>query len=142
MATIEEIDAKDVKNLTGIEFATSLSKLTLGVSVPSALLFSERYAGKAKSPEVDGNLLSHLTPLAGLTTLNHLVISSDALSDLKPLAGLTELTSLELYGDSLSDLKPLAGLTELTSLELCGDSLSDLKPLAGLTELTRLGALR
>ena len=50
--------------------------------------------------------------------LKSLSLEGNLISDLSPLAGLTNLTELSLYYNNISDLSPLAGLTNLTSLEL------------------------
>ena len=117
MANLTSLEAhRYVYDLTGLESATNLTRLL-----------------------VNGNL-SDLSPLAGLTQLNHLrVYNSHNLSDLSPLAGLTQLNYLGLSSTSVSDLSPLAGLTQLNHLELSDTSVSDLSPLAGLTQLNHLG---
>ena len=85
-----------------------------------------------------GSDLIDLTPLAGLTALETLWLSSTAVIDLTPLAGLTALETLGLDSTAVSDLTPLAGLTALETLWLDSTAVSDLTPLAGLTALERL----
>ena len=111
------LEAEDagISDLTGLEFATNLTWLSLG-----------------------GNNISDLSPLAGLTNLTQLALEGNNISDLSPLAGLTKLTDLGLGGNNISDLSPLAGLTNLTQLTLGGNNISDLSPLRGLTNLTWL----
>ncbi len=53
-----------------------------------------------------------------LKTLTRLDLDGNQISDVKPLAGLTKLTRLYLAENQISDLKPLAGLTKLTDLTL------------------------
>jgi len=55
-----------------------------------------------------------------LKTLTRLALNGNQISDVKPLEGLTKLTSLVLNGNQISDVKPLAGLTKLTTLMLTG----------------------
>ena len=62
--------------------------------------------------------VSDVTPLAGLTSLEALHLSSTRVSDVTPLAGLTSLKRLQLYGTQVSDVTPLAGLTSLKRLYL------------------------
>ncbi len=103
-------------DLSGLEFATNLLALHLGI-----------------------NSISDLTPLSGLTSLQWLFLGNNLISDLTPLAGLTNLTRLELHDNSISDLTPLAGMTSLTALDLeNNNSISDLAPLAGMTSLRQL----
>ena len=127
MASLTRLDAPNsgIRDLTGLEFATSLTRLHLGTD-------------KVDGEYVNSNDISDLTPLAGLTNLTHLTLTRTGVSDLAPLAGLTNLTRLFLGDNSIVDLTPLAGLTNLTDLWLWRNDLSDLRPLAGLTNLTRL----
>jgi serine protease AprX len=84
------------------------------------------------------HLVTDLEPLAGLTNLTRLDLSSTGVSDVTPLAGLANLTHLNLFSTGVSDVTPLAGLANLTSLDLFGTGVSDVTPLAGLANLTRL----
>ena len=81
-----------------------------------------------------------------MSNLKELQLDGNQITDLTPLAGLTGLETLHLGGseggnESLQDLSPLSGLTNLKELYLPASSLNDLSPLAGLTGLERL-ALR
>ena len=127
MATLTRLDAPNsgIRDLTGLEFATSLTRLNLGID-------------KVEGRYVNSNDISDLTPLAGLANLTWLTLTNTGVSDLTPLAGLTNLTRLSLGRNSVADLTPLAGLTNLTELWLWNNNLSDLTPLAGLTSLTQL----
>jgi internalin A len=53
-----------------------------------------------------------------LKTLPDLYLQGDRISDVKPLAGLTNLPILSLNRNQIGDVKPLAGLTNLTELHL------------------------
>ena len=127
MATLTDLDAPNsgIRDLTGLEFATSLTRLHLGTD-------------SAEGRFVNSNDISDLTPLAGLTNLTHLHLHRNSIADLTPLAGLTNLTRLSLSENSIADLTPLARLTNLTHLHLHRNSIADLTPLARLTNLTRL----
>ncbi|MCG8625382.1 MAG: hypothetical protein MJE68_25720, partial [Proteobacteria bacterium] len=89
----------------------------------------------------DGNV-SDLSPLAGLTNLDDLLIFSSPISDLSSLAGLTSLERITIGGAEISDLTPLAGLTHLELLKINGNKISNLSPLAGLTGLNHLNLKR
>ena len=127
MATLTRLDAPNsgIRDLTGLEFATSLTRLNFGID-------------KVEGRYVNSNNISDLTPLAGLTNLTRLTLTNTGVSDLTPLAGLTNLTRLSLGDNSIADLMPLAGLANLTRLSLGDNSIADLTPLAGLTNLTDL----
>lgn len=86
-----------------------------------------------------GGDFSDLTPLAGLTKLTSLYLSSSKISDLTPLSSLTNLTILNLKNNTrLVDITPLAQLTNLKELCLAGSKISDLTPLASLTNMEEL----
>ena len=104
-----------IRDLTGLEFATNLDTLWLSESA-----------------------VSDITALAALTNLTDLHLGSNAIVDISPLAGLTNLTDLWLGSNPISDISPLAGLTGLTDLWLGSNPISDISPLAGLTNLTNL----
>jgi hypothetical protein len=82
--------------------------------------------------------LNDLTPLAGLTALQHLDLRATRVGDVSPLAGLTALQNLSLRGTRVSGVSPLAGLTALQNLDLTGTRVGDVSPLAGLTALQNL----
>ena len=107
----------DVYSLVGLEHATNLTDIKL-----------------------HGHIINDLSPLANLTSLTTLEISSTrgALSDLSPLANLTNLTELRLFINGISDLSPLANLTSLTELTLFRNNIEDLGPLTNLVNLKRL----
>ncbi len=91
-----------------------------------------------KELDIAGREIKDLSPLAGLSALEQLVLNDTQVSDLSPLAGLTTLRWLWLDSTQVSDLSPLAGLTALESLYLRSTPVSDLSPLAGLTALENL----
>ncbi len=121
MATLTELEADeaDIKDLTGLQFASNLESIWL-----------------------TNNPLSHLSPLCDLTDLKVLVLYGNSISDLKPLSGLTKLTDVHLNDNRISDASPLADLTNLTSLTLGGNEIKDLAALSGLTGLTNLALFR
>ncbi len=117
MASLTRLEASDsdIRDLTGLKFATGLTSLILS-----------------------GNYIPDITPLSGLTNLTSLILADNNISDLTPLSGLTNLTLLILSGNLFSDISPLSGLTNLTSLNLSYNIISDITPLSGLTSLTFL----
>ena len=117
MASLTRLEAQDldIRDLTGLEFATGLISLNLS-----------------------NNIISDITLLSGLTSLTSLILSDNVISDLTPLSGLTNLTVLILSGNLFSDISPLSGLTNLTSLNLSHNIISDISPLSGLTNLSVL----
>ena len=141
MANLTSLEAHTrVHDLTGLESATNLTRLLIRGPISDL----SPLAGLTQLNHLElyhASNLSDLSPLAGLTQLNHLELSQARnISDLSPLAGLTQLNHLELsQARKLSDLSPLVGLTQLNHLELYhASNLSDLSPLAGLTQLNHL----
>ena len=95
-----------------------------------------------RSLDLSSTQVSDVTPLVNLTNLRSLDLSSTQVSDVTPLVNLTNLTSLNLRGAQVSDVAPLANLTNLTSLNLSRTQVSDVAPLANLTNLTSLDLSR
>ena len=122
MGTLSELRAlnRDIQDLTGLQFATSLSSLQLG-----------HWNG-------EGNQVSDLSPIAGLTELRRLILNHNLISDLSPLAGLTNLEFLSLEFNEVSDLSPLEGLINLEHIDINVNEVSDLSPLARLVNLRYL----
>ena len=129
METLPRLEAQNanINNLTGLERATGLTYLNLGIEYVEA---EDRW--------INSNSISDISPLAGLTKLTELKLEDNSISDISPLAGLTNLTWLELDNNSISDISPLAGLTKLTWLSLGGNPISDISSLKRLTNLIDL----
>ena len=125
LITVEEMERlrnldvqnnRDIRDLTGLQFATNLRELILG-----------HWGGK-------GNQVSDLSPIAGLTGLRLLFLHNNPISDISLLRGLN-LTRLVLNGTLVSDLSPVRSLTNLTELVLDDTLVTDLSPVAGLINL-------
>ena len=128
MATLTRLKApnRDIRDLTGLEFATDLRSLNLG---------NEKVNGKY----VNSNAISDLSPLSNLNSLRILDLSDNSISDISPLSNLTiNLTFLNLSKNSISDVSPLSNLTHLGSLFLANNSISDVSSLSNLTGLRLL----
>ena len=117
MERLGKLDAQNrgIRDLTGLQFATNLSRLYL-----------------------KDNQISHLSPLAGLINLRDLSLRGNPVSDLSPLRGLTNLTILYFEYTQVSDISPLRGLVNLNHLSFHHTLVSDLSPLAGLINLKGL----
>ena len=128
MATLTRLEARNanISDLTGLEAATNLKSLWLDGE--------EVAAGTWRN----SNLVSDLSPLAGLTNLTELLLDDNNITDISPLSGLTNLTNLGLSINNITNILPLVDLTNLEVLGLWRNSVSDLSPLAGLTNLIEL----
>ncbi len=120
--TIANLPNANIRDLTGLEYAINLTNLNLG---PVREGESVRQS----------NILSDISPIAGLTNLEELNLEFTFLSDISALQGLNNLTKLYLGGNVISDISPLAGLNKLMYLGLENTFLSDISPLQGLNNL-------
>ena len=118
MTTLTGLEARhaDIRDLTGLEFATNLTSLDLYY-----------------------NNISDVSPLSGLTNLWWLSLIGNNITDISPLFGLTNLTDLQLIGNTeITDVSPLSGLTNLELLTFGDTEITDISALSGLTNLTLL----
>ena len=139
MASLTRLEAldSDIRDLTGLEFATGLTSLNLSNNIIPDLTPLSGLTNLT-SLNLSYNSIRDISPLSGLTNLTSLDLSYNIITDISPLSGLTNLTGLRLNGNFFSDISPLSGLTNLTSLNLSYNSISDITPLSGLTNLTFL----
>ena len=109
------LDSGEITDLTGLEYATSATRLGLA-----------------------DNEISNISALSGLTSLTQLNLEDNKISNISALSGLTSLTRLELNDNKISNISALSKLTSLTRLELSRNNISDISALSGLTSLTTL----
>ena len=121
MKGLQRLDAqhRGIRDLTGLQFATNLTRLYLGV-----------WWNEGK-----GNQVSNLSPIAGLVNLRRLLFDRNPVSDLSPVTGLINLERLHFSFANVSDLSPVTGLINLRQLGFSGNNVSDLSPIAGLINL-------
>ena len=117
MRRLTRLDAKEsqIKDLTGLEYATQLDFL-----------------------ELRRNQIQDIRPLANLKNLTELIIEVNSVNNIKPLANLTQLTLLYIAANPISDFMPLANLTKLRRLALWDNNISDVTLLADKVRLTHL----
>ena len=154
MAFLSELEApnSNIRDLTGLELATSLTNLDLGTELVSGVGYVNSnhisdfslLSGLTNLTRLDlgGNSISDLSVLSGiissLPNLERLYLDTNSISDVTPLSGLTNLALLNLSNNNISDISALSGLTSLISLYLRDNSISDVTPLSGLTNLLQL----
>ena len=128
MASLTRLEAENasISDLTGLEYATNLTRIDLG---------EEWVSGEGNR---NSNNISNIAPLSGLINLTSLDLDSNDISDVTLLSSLINLTWLDLSNNDISDIKPLSALTKLTSLSLDSNDILDIKSLSGLTNLTNL----
>ncbi len=163
MKTLTRLEANDsgISDLTGLEFATSLSYLNLaswsGDDLPDNNISDISLLSGMTNLEtlwLGGNKITDISALASLINLERLSLQSNSISDISPLAGLTKLWYLKLgynnrtifdrnliatpENSGITDISPLAGLTKLISLELQYNNIQDISALSGMTNLNHL----
>ena len=149
MASLTRLEApnSNISDLTGLEYATGLTQLDLGMErVDSRWVNSNEISDLSPLSGLNSltqlnlnmNFISNVSALSGLTNLTELRLRDNLISDVTALSGLTNLTDLNLWNNLISDVSPLSNLTNLTSLSLHGNLISDVSPLSNLTNLTSL----
>ena len=109
------IPNSEIKDLTGLEHATKLVRLSLWE-----------------------NQIKDVTPLANLTQLQELHLQANQIIDITAFAGLTQLRHLHLWGNQIRDIRALTRLTKLESLWLENNQIRNVSSLAGLVNLQEL----
>lgn len=84
---------------------------------------------------LNGNLVTDITPLAGLEKLERLGLSENGISDISSLEGLTNLYDLALDGNEIWDISALTKLSRLNQVGISDNQIEDFSPLAGKEEL-------
>ena len=136
---------KEIHDLTGLQFATNLTKLQLRSKSNNQISNLSPIAGLVKLRELrlDNNpQISDLSPIAGLINLEVLSFSQGNWSNLSPLAGLINLEWLAFDNTNVSDLSPLRRLIKLQYLHFTDTNVSDFSPLVELINLKSLGFSR
>ena len=129
------VESSDIKDLTGLEYATALERfilngpsMILDLTPISNLITLERVS-------INGTQISDLGPLANLTNVTKMTLRNNQIQDIKSLASLTALGTVHLDGNAITDITPLANLTALKTVRLDGNAIIDITPLANLTAL-------
>ena len=150
---------KQIKDLTGIEYATNLERLyfpfnairditpiTELMKLSSIDFFNNQIQDigplkkltKLTYLQFSRNQIRDITPLASLPLLIHLSIADNQISDITHLKDLINLDGVTLDTNEISDLSPLSALVNLGHLSIGGNRISDIGPLAKLTNLRSL----
>ena len=138
--TVFKAEQREITDLTGLQFATNMTRLFLGGNKISDLTpLSEMR--KLRSLSLWENRIDSvldLSPLSNLTEVTVLDITASRIEDLTPLTNLTELRWLSLGATGIEDISPLANLRKLRFLRLSVNRIGDVSPLANLTQLEEL----
>ena len=157
MATLTSITSDhehDIRELTGLEYAVNLKRLTLIRSIPQtrAELFARPFWRTADLAPISkltklewlsfqGVVIFDMTPIVNLTSLRALTFNyTYGITRIPDLSNLTELLHLRLLRNEITDISGVRGLTKLQQLDLgLNPNLSDITP---LTQLSTLEILR
>ena len=108
-----------IENLEGLQYATSARMIDI-----------------AYTSSAEGKRIADLSPLAGLTQLETLILKQNGIDDISPLNGLSNLTTLDVSANQLiEDISAVSGMTSLKSLNA---SFNKVNSIEGLSELENL----
>ncbi len=82
--------------------------------------------------------INDITGLEYATNLELLVLVPEGISDISPVAGLTKLTWLDITSNQINDISAVGGLVNLEALQLIGNPVADLGIITNLSKLTIL----
>ena len=134
--TVLKASGKDIKDLTGLEYAINLEELWISEN-PVSDLFPLAACANLITLVAWQTRISDFSPLANLTKLERLEYRGN-ISDISPLAGLTNMKILRFYGDGISDISALAGMANLRVIQFRHHEVKDLSPLTKLFDLESL----
>ena len=139
-----------IRDLEGLQYATNLKSLTLGVSRSRPRPDDESYPNFIQKLAPLGQLtnltelnlgrsrLSDISALSTLTNLKHLDIGFNEISDIGPVSGLRNLETLLASNNRVDEVTDLAELGNLIHLDLSDNKIIDIAPLSGVAKLQEL----
>ena len=125
----------NIRNLTGLEFATELEEIRCNNNLISDLSPLSTLTG-LHTIEFRHNVIKDLSAVAGLINLRWLIVPHNLIADLSPVEGLVQLDGLDVSHNVITDFSPLSGLIKLERIWMHENPPADLSPLSGLTSLT------
>ena len=143
-------DDPKIADLTGLEYATELTELSLNEHAISdlrplatltqltKLSLNDNEIENLWHEDSDDNPFAALTELSELSLENKLSLENNRIADISALELLTRLTKLSLGGNPIEDISVLESLAELTELSLDRSRIDDISALVALTQLTKL----
>ena len=136
MAKLTHFIAHDanIRNLTGLEFATGLEEIRCNNNLISDLSPLSTLTG-LHTIEFRHNVIKDLSPVVGLINLRWLTVPHNLIADLSPVEGLVSLDGLDVSHNVITDFSPLSGLIKLERIWMHENPPADLSPLSGLISL-------
>lgn len=86
------------------------------------------------------NKIEDISPLATLTSLQHLPLNNNKIEDISPLQNLSQLQTLNLGDNPLASIDALGSLSQLEELHLYSNGITKLEVLSNLEQLQVLRA--
>jgi len=138
MATLTRLEAhnRDIRDLTGLEFATHLIEIRCNNNLISDISSLAKLM-RLSVIELRHNVINDLSPLTQLISLEWLIVNDNSISDLSPIEGLINLRGLEISDNLISDLSPIADLIKLERVWMSENPPMDISPITELTSLRR-----
>ena len=135
----DDVTVEDLKLIKIMRLRNeSLTTLAAGDFNGLTGLLTLDLSGGRNAQNPQGNQITDISPLAGLTSLTTLYLNDNSITDISALDDLTALTTLYLTNNSITVITALDELTALISLGLGNNSITDISALAALTALTTL----
>lgn len=127
-------------SLDGLQFATSLESLELNLfdSLPALDLSPIANLSSLRILNLTTQALEDISPLSQLLNLESLTLFNCQLVTCPDISSLTKLTELNLGENRILDISPLQNHSGLTHVDLSYNGFSDLSPLAGHTQIRTL----
>lgn len=135
------IDSADsIEDLTGMEYAVNLTRLTLpGHSITDlSPLAAAGLTENFETLSLDNNLIEDISPVATMTSVKEINLYKNRISNIEALSELANLSTLRISDNTISDVSPLSGLTGLEAVDLANNEISDVSSLSTLTNLNEL----
>jgi len=137
VTTLNTIGSKKIIYLTGLEFCINITQLNAYNNQISDL---SPLAGltKLQSLILDYNQIEDMSALSELANLERLNLNNNMVESIPDLQDLKQLRDLYLENNQLDDIDGVAGLTALEQLWIAGNQIQEISALRGLTNLTTL----
>ena len=152
MEALESLDLSwsFIRDLEGLQYATNLTSLTLGLSERAPRLDEDGYSNKIENLAPLAQLtnlselnlarceLTNVAVLSTLTNLKHLDVGFNRLRHVDPISQLYRLETLMLPSNQVEDISAVSAFADLTRLNVADNRIDDISPLAGLNRLQEL----
>lgn len=129
--------ANYVSDLSGLEYAINLSRLTIFDTRVTDLTPISNLK-QLTLLDIEGNGITDLAALSNMKQLINLYIGESKVTDLSPLCKLTQLANLSINNLDVEDISYLKNLVNLTSLDLSNTKISDCSAIANMDKLKQL----